>query len=66
MCSTPMYLTPTVQEWLAFGHSGLLAARRELGSRGWGIGDLKLPGYRPDYRQGVCEIVDRAGSCSEW
>ena len=43
-CSTPMYLPPAAQEWLAFGHSSWPAACRELGSRGWALEGLKLLG----------------------
>jgi pimeloyl-ACP methyl ester carboxylesterase len=43
-CSTPMYLPPAAQDWLAFGYSSWPAACRELGARGWGIEGLKLLG----------------------
>jgi pimeloyl-ACP methyl ester carboxylesterase len=43
-CSTPMYLPPAAQDWLAFGHSSRPATCRELGVRGWRIEGLKLLG----------------------
>jgi pimeloyl-ACP methyl ester carboxylesterase len=51
-CSTPMYLPPAAQEWLAFGHSSWPAACRELGARGWGVEGLKL--------LGIDQVADKA------